>query len=246
MKRNHLSIILGMALIALLMGSCDALFENQFGSAGLGQPSDAEIAEQATSSDPAVAQPALALQVESKLDAANATPLIENLVDVLLTQGSNLDTMTTSGSTTMSDILEALVPAETLSTPGALAAAIDAIASTLPNLTTLANSVLANSDDGDAYDAEGLNTQNLAMTAALATIFTSLSPVGSNTSVGDALENYNNAVVAYETNGGSAPDIASFITLTDSSTDFEALFTSGSTVSTLFAAAGVNFDELNG
>jgi hypothetical protein len=241
MKRKHLSIILGMALIALLMGSCDALFENQFGNAGLGKPSDAEIAAQANDPDPAIAQPALALQVEAELEAGGGTALVENLVDVLLTQGSNLDTMTTSGSTTMSDIITALVPAETLSTPGALAAAIDAIAGTLPDLTALAGTVT-----GDSYAAEGLNTQNLAMTAALATIFTSLSPVGSDATVGAALESYNNAVVAYETNGGPAPDIASFITLTDSSTNFDTLFTSGSTVSTLFAAAGVNFAELKG
>jgi len=43
MKRNHLPIILGMALIALLMGSCDALFTNQFQTLGLGQVSSEDL-----------------------------------------------------------------------------------------------------------------------------------------------------------------------------------------------------------
>lgn len=241
MKRNHLPILLGMVLIALLMGSCEAMFENQFGKAGLGQPSDAEIAAQAASSDPVVAQPALALKVEAKLNAGGGTPLVENLVDALLTQGSNLDTLTTPGSTTMNSIITTLVPAQTLSTPGALAAAIDAIASTLPDLNTLAGTV-----NGGSYAASGLNTQNLAMTAALATIFTSLAPAGSDATVGAALENYQKAVATAEANNTAAPNIATYIKLTDSTTDFEALFTSGSTVSTLFSAAGVDFNKLKG
>ena len=37
MKRNHIVLLIGAILIALSMGSCDVLFENQFAAAGLGQ-----------------------------------------------------------------------------------------------------------------------------------------------------------------------------------------------------------------
>ena len=225
MKRNHLSIILGMALIALLMGSCDALFENQFGNAGLGQPTTAELAEQAASSDPVVAQPALALLVEAELDEANATPLITNLVDVLLTQGSTLD------STSMDSFLGALVPDTLLDNPGDLADAIDAIEATLANLSTLAGTVT-----GDSYEVEGLNTQNLAMTAALATIFDALDPGPGYGSVGEALE-------AFINDPAASPDINDY--LAASSVDFDTLFADGSDVAILFGAAGVDFGEFN-
>ncbi|MFA6366177.1 MAG: hypothetical protein WCX13_03195 [Candidatus Hydrogenedentales bacterium] len=39
MKRNHMMLFIGAALIALLMGSCDTLFTNQFQTLGLGQVS---------------------------------------------------------------------------------------------------------------------------------------------------------------------------------------------------------------
>lgn len=39
MKRNHTMLFIGAALIALLMGSCDTLFTNQFETLGLGQVS---------------------------------------------------------------------------------------------------------------------------------------------------------------------------------------------------------------
>lgn len=44
MKRNHIVLFLGAVLIAILMGSCDALFTNQFKTAGLGQISQDKIA----------------------------------------------------------------------------------------------------------------------------------------------------------------------------------------------------------
>jgi len=232
MKRNHLSIILGMALIALLMGSCDAMFENQFGKAGLGKPSDADIAAQANDPDPAIAQPALALQVEAELDAGGGTALVENLVDVLLTQGASLNNLDGSASS-MNDFIEALIPANLLDDPAAFAAAIDAIANTLPALTTLAGTV-----SGDSYAVEGLNTQNLAMTAALATVFDTLDPVGGYATTGEALAAF------YTDSQSGSVNIASYIGA--SSADFDTLFASGSTVGILFGAAGVNFDELKG
>jgi len=237
MKRNHLPIILGMALIALLMGSCDALFENQFGNAGLGKPSDAEIAAQASDSNPAVAQPALSLQVEAELNTGGGTPLVENLVDVLLTQGSSLNGMTTSGDNSMNTIINALVPAETLSTPGALAAAIDAIQGTLDNLNALAANVDAS---GGSYAVEGVNSQNIAMTAALATVFDTLDPAASSSysSVGVALEAYMTASAT------GTPDIADFVSL-PIGTDFGTLFDSGTTVGILFGAAGVNLSSFD-
>ena len=237
MKRNHLPIILGMALIALLMGSCDALFENQFGNAGLWQPTAAELAAQASDSNPAVAQPALSLQVEAELNTGGGTPLVENLVDVLLTQGSSLNGMTTSGDNSMNTIINALVPAETLSTPGALAAAIDAIQGTLDNLNALAANVDAS---GGSYAVEGVNSQNLAMTAALATVFDTLDPAASSSysSVGVALEAYMTASAT------GTPDIADFVSL-PIGTDFGTLFDSGTTVGILFGAAGVNLSSFD-
>ena len=118
MKRNHLALFVGVVLITMLMGSCDALFTNQFKAAGLGQPTADQLAAQAQSTDPAVSQPALALEVEAQLEAGGATPLIDNLVNVLIDQGSALDTLADSGAT-MNDFIGALVPVETLATPGA-------------------------------------------------------------------------------------------------------------------------------
>jgi len=44
MKRNHMALFIGVVLVTMLMGSCDALFTNQFKAAGLGQVSQDKIA----------------------------------------------------------------------------------------------------------------------------------------------------------------------------------------------------------
>ena len=43
MKRNRVALFIGVVLVAILMGSCDALFTNQFRAAGLGQVSQDKI-----------------------------------------------------------------------------------------------------------------------------------------------------------------------------------------------------------
>lgn len=51
MKRNHTMLFIGAALIALLMGSCDTLFTNQFQTLGLGQVSLQMITDAVTNGD---------------------------------------------------------------------------------------------------------------------------------------------------------------------------------------------------
>lgn len=226
MKRNHLPIILGMALIALLMGSCDALFENQFGNAGLWQPTAAELAAQASDSNPAVAQPALSLQVDNKLKASGAAPIVENLVPTLINEGSKLSTIGTN-SGDMNTFLEKLVPSETLDDPVALAKAINGIISTGVELDALANSAGAST----SYAASGINTQQLATTAVLATVFKTMTVVGTSTAanVGEALAEF------VTTPGAIITDYIDFTAF--STTDLTA---SGTTANTLLLLAGID------
>lgn len=237
MKRNHMMLFIGAALIALLMGSCDALFTNQFKAAGLGQPTSEQLEQQAQSEDPAVSQPAIALEVEAQLEAGGATPLINNLVNVLIDQGGSLDTLADSGAT-MNDFIGALVPAETLATPGGLASAIDAIAGSLTDLTALAGSV-----EGDSFAVDGLNAQNLAMTAALATVFTSLDFVApGSSSVGQALEAYYDDSATATAAGNPIPNISGYVTV-PAGVDIGALLGAGSTVDTLLQVAGIDLSS---
>jgi len=236
MKRNHIVLLTGAVLITILMGSCDALFANQFKAAGLGQPTAEQLATQAQSTDPAVSQPALALQVEAQLEAGGATPLINNLVNVLIDQGSSLGTLADSGAT-MNSFIAALVPAETLATPGGLASAIDAIAGSLPDLTALAGSV-----EGDSFAASGLNAQNLAMTAALATVFSNLEPTTPGSSVGTELEAYYVASAAATASGDPVPNISGYVTV-PVGVDLSALLGAGSTVDTLLQVAGIDLSS---
>ncbi|HWR12437.1 MAG TPA: hypothetical protein VN445_11480 [Rectinemataceae bacterium] len=77
MKRNHVMLFLGAATIAILMGSCDALFTNQFQTLGLGQVSHQMITEAvAGGTDAIIAQSGLEEGGVSPsfLAAATATP----------------------------------------------------------------------------------------------------------------------------------------------------------------------------
>lgn len=236
MKRNHIVLFLGAVLIAVLMGSCDALFTNQFKAAGLGQPTTEQLAAQAQSTDPAVSQPAIALEVEAQLEAGGATPLINNLVNVLIDQGSSLETLADSGAT-MNEFIGALVPAETLATPGGLASAIDAIADSLPDLTALAGTV-----EGDSFATTGLNAQNLAMTAALATVFSNLESTTPGSSVGTELEAFYVASAAATASGDPAPTISDYVTV-PVGVDIGALLGAGTTVDTLLQVAGIDLSS---
>lgn len=233
MKRNHTMLFIGAALIALLMGSCDALFTNQFKAVGLGQPTAEQLAQQAQSEDPAVSQPALALQVEAQLEAGGAAPLIDNLVNVLIDNGSSLETLA-DDSGTMNDFIGALVPEEVLNTPGGLASAIDAIAGSLADLTALAGSV-----EGDSFAVDGLNAQDLAMTAALATLFSNLEPSDPSSTVGTELEAFFNASASDPTTA-----IADFVTV-PGTVDFDALFGAGGTVDILLQVAGIDLSAFS-
>ncbi|MFZ3110228.1 MAG: hypothetical protein WA234_06015, partial [Rectinemataceae bacterium] len=83
---------------------------------------------------------------------------------------------------------------------------------------------------------EGLNTQNLAMTAALATIFDALDPDPAYDTIGAAL-------AAFMNDPSDSPDIT--IYLDTSSANFDTLFADGSDVAILFGAAGVDFSQFN-
>ncbi len=83
MKRNHTMLFIGAALIALLMGSCDTLFTNQFQTLGLGQVSHQMIEDAvAGGTDAIIAQSGLEEGgiSPSFLAAATATPETAKLV----------------------------------------------------------------------------------------------------------------------------------------------------------------------
>jgi len=235
MKRNHIVLIIGAILIALSMGSCDVLFENQFAAAGLGQPTAEQLADMADSDDPAIAQPALALEVEALLEEGGARPIVDGLVDVLL--NGDLEGVGDSGDA-MGDLIGSLIPEGLLDEPGALAAAIDAITGSLADLDALADSV-----EGDSFAADGIDVQTLAMTAALATVFNTLEPAG-DSSIGEALESYYSAAADAETSGDPAPDISTYLTVPPG-TDFGTLFGEGSTVYVLLTVAGIDMNSLD-
>jgi len=83
MKRNHTMLFIGAALIALLMGSCDTLFTNQFETLGLGQVSLQMIEDAvAGGTDAIIAESGLEEGgiSPSFLAAATATPETAKLV----------------------------------------------------------------------------------------------------------------------------------------------------------------------
>lgn len=87
MKRNHTMLFIGAALIALLMGSCDTLFTNQFETLGLGQVS-LQMIEDAIDggTDAIIAESGLEEGgiSPSFLAAATATPETANEVKAVL------------------------------------------------------------------------------------------------------------------------------------------------------------------
>lgn len=232
-KRHQFAFLVGALVLVLLAGSCDALFENQFAAAGLGQPTAEQLADLADSDDPAVAQPALALEVEARLLAGGARPIVDGLVNVLLEGG--LEGIGDSGDA-MGDLIGALIPEGILDTPGALAAAIDAITGSLADLDALAASV-----EGDSFAAGGIDVQTLAMTAALATVFDTLDPAP-GLSIGEALESYYTDLADADSSGDPAPDISDYLTIPPG-TDFGTLFGEGSTVYVLLTVAGIDMNS---
>lgn len=87
MKRNHTMLFIGAALIALLMGSCDTLFTNQFETLGLGQVSLQMIEDAvAGGTDAIIAESGLEEGgiSPSFLAAATATPETANEVKAVL------------------------------------------------------------------------------------------------------------------------------------------------------------------
>ena len=236
MKRNHIVLLIGAILIALSMGSCDVLFENQFAAAGLGQPTAEQLADMADSDDPAVAQPALALEVEALLEEGGARPIVDGLVNVLLDGG--LEGAGDSDDA-MGELIDALIPEGILDEPGALAAAIDAITGSLADLDALADSV-----EGDSFAADGIDVQTLAMTAALATVFNTLEPAPGS-SIGEALESYYSDTADADASGDPAPDISDYLTVPPG-TDFGTLFGEGSTVYVLLTVAGIDMNSFGG
>ncbi len=235
MKRTKTAVFLSAFLIAILMGSCDALFENQFKALGLGQPSEDEIAEQAASSDPVVAQAALAIQVGTQLEDSGAAPLVDNFVNVLIDQGSNLENLTTS-SDNINSVLAQLVSEELLSDPEALEAAIQGIIDSQAQLDALADTV-----DGDSFAASGLDTQQLAITAALGTIFSDLEVSATNTSGATSVA----AAIADFVAAGAGADVADYLALA-AGADIQADLTApGSTTATLLLVAGIDVADIN-
>lgn len=234
MKHRITAVFAGAVLIALLMGSCDALFTNQFKAAGLGQPTAADIAAQAASSDPAIAQPALSLQVEAKLDAGGAAPVVENLVGVLIDNPDQLKNMTGS-SADMNTVLTGLG----LNDPAKVESIIDSILGTKTELDKLAGTVT-----GDSFAASGLDSQKLATTAALATVLDKLTPADPTESVGKSLADF---VAAYQ----AAPDpstvnISTYVTTSATFGDDikTALTDSNSTVGKLLLVAGIDVSTM--
>lgn len=226
MKHMKKLALLSVILLTLLMGSCgNILFENQFGKAGLGQPTDADIDAQAQSSNPVIAQPALAIKVETKLETSGAAPIVNNLVNVLVEQGSNLSSIGNS-SADMNSFLTTLIPEETLNTPGALAAAINGIVSAQSDLDALATSAGTNT----VYSVNGVNSLQMATTGVLAQVFTTMT-VGAgatSTDVGGALEEFIN------TPNANITDYVNFGGID------ETTLTSDPTTNTLLLLAGID------
>jgi|GEM_PF-821262 len=106
MKRNHIGLLLGAVVIVMVMGSCDALFTNQFQTWRLGQVSKDSLVSAASSGDVAtlIAQSGLksgegvspSFLAAATVDQATADAIVNALEDAIAAPGATTETIQAS------------------------------------------------------------------------------------------------------------------------------------------------------
>jgi len=177
MRKAYIVMVLLALFTVLILSGCDALFKNTFQQIGLAQPTEATLQAQLTSTDPVVAQNAQVTLIEQKLQTTGAAEIVSflNIADL-----ANV-------SDDPNKIINAIIPADLqgASNQQKLASAINGLKDLNADIDNLAANIKANGATDTAKDQ--------LQTALIVKVVSSLEPVGSYKTTGDAVAAFVNA-----------------------------------------------------
>gem|GEM_PF-3130878 len=177
MQKKSIAIA-AIITFVLLLGGCDALFQNSFKQLGVGQPSDEALQAQLLSEDPVVQQNAQVAIIETKLQDAGAQAIVDGLTGLVALAMEGGDVFEEPD-----DLINALIPESLQEDPIKLAEAVDGLVGLETDLASLADQITAN--DGEA--AAGVDAASLAQTALLVSVLASLEPSNPAMTTGEAV-----------------------------------------------------------
>jgi hypothetical protein len=189
----------------------------------------------ASSTDPAVVQPAIALKVDIELKTSGASDLLNNAVTAAATIGGSSTKIDPTTADGFKALIGAFIPTTISGTPGKITEIVNTLAGLKGDFAALASSVTSS---GSATLTSGLDAGTLAQTAAVVELMSVLKPVDSSKTptVGAAVE----AALTAATSG-TTTNIASIITIDEAAAKS---LPSDTTVSTLFKAAGIDLKAM--